>query len=81
MRREPPLRLNSGKDYPYGFGWFLDPLKGHRNIGHSGTTSGFSASNQRFPDDGLVVIVLTNSNEDGIATKVAKEIALLYFRN
>jgi D-alanyl-D-alanine carboxypeptidase len=76
-----PLKLNNGKTRDYGFGWFLAPLQGRQNIGHSGSTSGFSASNQRFPKDGLVVIVLTNSDEDGIATKVAKEIALLYLGN
>ena len=75
-----PVRLNNGKTRDYGFGWYLDPLQGHQNIGHSGTTSGFSASIQRFPTDGLAVIVLTNSDEEGIATKVAKEIALLYLR-
>ncbi len=73
-----PLRLNDGKTRDYGFGWFLSPLQGRENIGHSGSTSGFSASFQRFPKDRLAVIVLTNSNEDGIATKVAKEVALLY---
>jgi CubicO group peptidase (beta-lactamase class C family) len=72
------VKLNDGKTRGYGLGWYLDPLHGHENIGHSGTTSGFSASNQRFPKDGLTVIVLTNSGEEGIATKVAKEIALLY---
>jgi CubicO group peptidase (beta-lactamase class C family) len=73
-----PLTLRNGKTHDYGFGWFLSPLQGHQNIGHSGSTSGFSASIQRFPKDGLTVIVLTNSDEEGIATKVAKEIALLY---
>jgi CubicO group peptidase (beta-lactamase class C family) len=73
-----PLRLNNGQTREYGFGWFLDPLQGRRNIGHSGSTSGFSASIQRFPDAGLAVIVLTNSNEEGVATRVAREIALLY---
>jgi CubicO group peptidase (beta-lactamase class C family) len=76
-----PVRLNDGKTHAYGFGWFLSPLQGHENIGHSGSTSGFSASIQRFPKEGLAVIVLTNSNEEEIATKVAKEIALLYLRN
>jgi len=75
-----PVKLNNGKTRDYGFGWFLSPLQGHENIGHSGSTSGFSASIQRFPKDGLAVIVLTNSNEDGVATKVAKEIALLYLK-
>jgi CubicO group peptidase (beta-lactamase class C family) len=73
-----PARLNNGTTHAYGFGWFLDPLQGRPNIGHSGSTSGFSASIQRFPQDGLAVIVLTNADETGVATKVAKEIALLY---
>ena len=73
-----PVRLNNGLSHPYGFGWFLEPLQSWQNIGHSGSTSGFSASIQRFPKDGLAVIVLTNSNESGVATKVAKEIALTY---
>jgi len=29
----------------------LKPPEGHGNVGHSGSTSGFSASFQRFPDD------------------------------
>jgi CubicO group peptidase (beta-lactamase class C family) len=73
-----PVRLNDGSTHAYGFGWFLDPLRGHQNIGHSGSTSGFSASIQRFPKDGLAVIVLTNSDETGVATKLAKEIALMF---
>jgi len=73
-----PVKLGNGDLHDYGFGWFLGALQGHQNIGHSGSTAGFSASIQRFPREGLAVIVLTNSNEDGIATKVAKEIALFY---
>jgi len=73
-----PVRLNNGATQAYGFGWDLDPLQGHQNIGHSGSTSGFSASLQRFPKEGLAVIVLTNSNESGIATRLAKRIAVLY---
>lgn len=73
-----PVKLNNGKTHEYGFGWFLSPLEGHKNIGHSGSTSGFSASNQRFPDDGLIVIALTNSGEDGIGTKLAKDVAVTY---
>jgi CubicO group peptidase (beta-lactamase class C family) len=75
-----PVRLNNGTTHAYGFGWFLDSLNGRQNIGHSGSTDGFSASIQRFPKDGLAVIVLTNSNEEGVATKVAKAIAMLYLK-
>jgi D-alanyl-D-alanine carboxypeptidase len=73
-----PARLNDGKPVKYGFGWFLDSVEGHRNIGHSGATSGFSASIQRFPDDKLAVILLTNTDEQ-IATALAKKVATFYF--
>jgi CubicO group peptidase (beta-lactamase class C family) len=73
-------RLTNGDATPYGFGWRLDPYQGHRNIGHSGSTSGFSASLQRFPDDGVTVIVLGNSGELNIATTVARAVAKIYFR-
>ena len=71
-------RLTSGKATKYGFGWFIDVVNGHRNIGHSGSTSGFSASIQRFPDDKLAVIVLTNTDEQ-IATALARRIAEMYY--
>ena len=76
-----PVRLNNGTTHPYGFGWFLEPWQGHANIGHSGSTSGFSASLQRFPEAGVTVILLTNSDEFDIATKLAREIAALEMRN
>jgi D-alanyl-D-alanine carboxypeptidase len=74
-----PVTLNNGKAGTYGFGWFIDSLDGHKNIGHGGATSGFSASIQRFPDDHLTVILLTNADEQGVATMLAKEIAKLHF--
>ena len=76
-----PVKLNSGTNHLYGFGWFLEPWHGHANIGHSGSTSGFSASLQRFPEVGLTVILLTNSDEFDIATKLAREIAGLEMQN
>jgi CubicO group peptidase (beta-lactamase class C family) len=74
-----PAKLNDGKPKNYGFGWVLDPLNGHKNIGHGGATSGFSATIQRFPDDKLSVLILTNADETGVATKLAKLVAPLYF--
>ena len=76
-----PARLNNGTTHPYGLGWFLEPWQGRANIGHSGSTSGFSASFQRFPEAGLTVILLTNSDEFDIATKLAREIAALEMGN
>ncbi len=73
-----PASLNGGKPTKYGFGWFIDTVEGHTNIGHGGSTSGFSASIQRFPDDKLAIIILTNTDES-VATPMAKKIATFYF--
>jgi CubicO group peptidase (beta-lactamase class C family) len=76
-----PVRLNDGSSHPYGFGWFLEPYQGHPNVGHSGATDGFSASLQRFPEANLTVIVLCNSDEFDIATKLARQIAVLEMKD
>jgi CubicO group peptidase (beta-lactamase class C family) len=73
-----PVKLNDGKTRNYGFGWNVDAVEGHKNIGHSGSTSGFSASIQRFPDDRLAVIILTNTDEE-IATTLARKVATFFF--
>jgi CubicO group peptidase (beta-lactamase class C family) len=74
-----PFTLTGGKPTGYGFGWRVDDFKGRKNIGHSGSTSGFSASLQRFPEDKLTIIVLCNSGEQNIATTLARAIAEFYF--
>jgi CubicO group peptidase (beta-lactamase class C family) len=73
-----PVKLNDGKTRKYGFGWNVDAVEGHKNIGHGGSTSGFSASIQRFPDDRLAVIILTNTDEE-IATTLARKVATFFF--
>src|SRR5712672_2158197 len=73
-----PAKLNNGKTTKYGLGWFIETMEGHRNIGHGGSTSGFSASIQRFPEDKLAVIVLSNTDEQ-IATTLARHVAGFYF--
>jgi len=72
-----PQPLNDGKPTKYGFGWFVETVDGSRVNGHGGATSGFSASIQRFPDDKLTVILLTNTDEM-IATSLARQLARLY---
>jgi CubicO group peptidase (beta-lactamase class C family) len=73
-----PCKLNHGTPTTYGFGWRIERVDGHPCIGHGGSTSGFSASIQRFPDDHLAVIILTNTDEQ-IATSLARKVAALYF--
>jgi hypothetical protein len=55
-----PVALNSGKTYPYGFGWSVDRINGRRVEAHGGSWQGFQTFIGRFPDDELSVIVLTN---------------------
>jgi CubicO group peptidase (beta-lactamase class C family) len=55
-----PATLNGGATAPYGFGWGVDKINGHRRISHGGGITGFSTFISRFPDDGLTVVVLTN---------------------
>ena len=74
-----PQRLNSGKPTNYGLGWFVDSADGHRCVGHGGSTSGFNASIQRFPDDDLCVILLTNTDES-VATAAARKVASFYYK-
>jgi CubicO group peptidase (beta-lactamase class C family) len=74
-----PLQQSDGSLAPlYGFGWFLDPYRGHRRYSHYGETVGFRNSIQRFPDDRLTVIVLSNRAEVD-APALAETVVDLYF--
>ena len=69
-----PVKLNNGNTHPYGFGWELAPVAGHKQINHGGSLPGFRAQLTRFVDDKLSVVVLTNgdnANAAGIAIGVA----------
>ena len=75
-RREwwAPVKLNGGRSYPYGMGWSVEYERGHRSVGHGGAWQGFKTHIQRYPDDGLTVVVLTNlaqARQSAIALAVA----------
>lgn len=73
-----PVKVSSEKPHPaYGFGWYLDPYKGHRRIWHDGTTIGFRTTIQRLPDDGLTVIILSNRGNFDPAKRAEKILDLL----
>lgn len=55
--------LDPGKPVFYGFGWFLDPYKGHARIWHSGTTSGFRTVIDRFTRERLSIVILSNRTD------------------
>jgi CubicO group peptidase (beta-lactamase class C family) len=69
-----PVKLNNGKTHPYGFGWALDEVRGHRIIEHGGAWQGFKAQITRYVDDKLTVIVFANqarANQAKLAHGVA----------
>jgi CubicO group peptidase (beta-lactamase class C family) len=68
------VKLNDGKTHPYGFGWALGQVRGHRVIEHGGAWQGFKAQISRYVDDKLTVIVLANqirTNQSKLAHGVA----------
>lgn len=75
-----PQRLNSGAPTTYGYGWAIDNVAlgddeqaTTRMIGHGGSVLGGQASLMIFPDEDMVVAVMTNAsgNVSGLAREIA----------
>jgi CubicO group peptidase (beta-lactamase class C family) len=76
MMRTPSV-LSDGISVDYGFGTRLGSLSGHRVVGHTGSGGGFKNILERFPDDDLTIVVLTNADGGAIrpaviATRIAR---------
>ncbi|MFY9555493.1 MAG: serine hydrolase, partial [Blastocatellia bacterium] len=68
------VKLNNGTFHPYGFGWEMETVGGHKLVHHGGTLPGFRSELARFVEDRLTVVVLANSNNadpESIALGVA----------
>lgn len=61
----------------YGFGWYLDAYKGRQRTWHTGSTTGFRTVIERFPEEGLTVIILCN-RDDLQPKKLVEQVAELY---
>lgn len=74
-----PAKLKNGlaNSDNYGFGWFIDSIRGHRIIEHEGEWQGFATQISRYVDDHLSVIVLTNI-ADADPDRIAHQVAGLY---
>lgn len=72
-----PVKLNNGKTHPYGFGWALGEVKGHRYVQHGGAWQGFKAQIMRYVDDKFTVVVFANQARANQA-KLAQGVAALY---
>jgi CubicO group peptidase (beta-lactamase class C family) len=69
-----PTELPGGQIFPYGLGWEVWRLRGHRAQYHSGVTG---AEFLRLPDNSLAVIVLTNLGSWGTRYGIAQNVAKL----
>jgi CubicO group peptidase (beta-lactamase class C family) len=55
------------KPLAYGFGWFLDPYRGHPRMWHYGSTIGFNSIIERFTENNLTIIILANRTDADLA--------------
>lgn len=76
-----PVKLNDGKTYPYGFGWFLGDRDGYKAVSHTGSWQGFTMAINRYEKDGLTVIVMTNLDSDHCQPeKIVQNVVAIYLK-
>ena len=46
---------------PYGYGWRMKEYDSHNVVYHNGLWNGYTASHTRYPDEGITVILLSNT--------------------
>ena len=63
--RAPHIHIGNfyGGSADYGYGWFRKDYKGHDRLIATGGIEGYMADMHVFPDDGLVVILLGNRDD------------------
>lgn len=76
QRMSTSYRLRGSRPTGYGYGLFIRTLHGKAAIEHGGDIGGFSADAIRFPQEGIFIAVLTNSDAgapaaDALAEKIA----------
>ncbi|QQS40424.1 MAG: beta-lactamase family protein [Acidobacteriota bacterium] len=62
----------------YGFGWKVTSRGGKRLYNHTGATHGFSAHIARYPDDDVLIVILSNIETEN-ASETASWIAEIVF--
>jgi D-alanyl-D-alanine carboxypeptidase len=70
-----PTMLSDGTAVDYGLGTRRGDLQGHRIFGHTGTGGGFNNALEYYPDDDLIIVVLTNSDTPVSGLSIAGSIA------
>ena len=68
----------TSKEY-YGFGWSINELNGRKVVQHGGSNIGFRSYYTRFVNDGLSIIIMTNTDEANPAA-IVRALSEYYFR-
>jgi len=71
--------MNEGVGTHYGLGVSVGMADGRRVISHGGEVSGFTATNNVYPDNNAAVVVLTNLDATGLSSDLAGKIATTLF--
>lgn len=74
-QQREPAKLNNGKDTGYALGLDVGSANGHKMIEHDGEGAGYLSANRIYPDDGLGVVVLTNTMSGTASDEIADRIA------
>ena len=77
-----PVKLKNGQANKagYGFGWFIEQRNGHRCIHHDGSWQGFETAIDRYVDDHLSVVALTNL-AGAKPGEITKHVAEMYLQS
>ncbi len=59
-------KTNRGYEIPYGFGFHIEEIDGHKVIYHNGKWNGFRNGFKQYPDEDLLIIVLEHSSYSGL---------------
>jgi CubicO group peptidase (beta-lactamase class C family) len=73
LENEVPLVTGVGTRYGLGIG--VSMPEGRRMLSHGGEVSGFTATNQVYPDDNAAIVVLTNLDATGASGDIASKVA------
>ena len=71
------IKLNNGKDTGYAMGLFVSKPNGHTLLEHDGEGAGTLTENRIYPDDGLAIVVLTNTMSGDAMTEIADRVAYM----
>ena len=73
-------KFNDGKLLDYGLGLYVNDYRGVKNVYHSGSTAGYRAHLNRFPESHTSVAVLCNGS-NGDATRSANLVSDVFLRD